>query len=225
VRKLNREEFLRVRRTSPEAHDVARHRGGVALCFGRQVPEQPGEYLDLDLISMAIVDQLTRFFEHRKDAAECVCVHWPQWLITLAQAEGARRHDFIFYVGGHPDRNWVAQGLVIRGGAFNEIVREVAAMPPERRPTHAFYVDLWRTAGQVRAAAAETGVALDDRFFYALEDPRCEAKIFEELRAHNTRLVRVHRAGSPRAAKATAPAAAEVRAFFDQARQTLATLQ
>ena len=87
MRRLTREEFLRVRRTSPEAHDVARHRGGVALCFGRQVPEKPGEFLDLDLVSMAVVDQLTRFFEHRRHAAECVRTYWPQLLITLARAE------------------------------------------------------------------------------------------------------------------------------------------
>ena len=173
---------------------------------------------------MAIVDQLTRFFEHRKDAAEFVRAYWPQWLVTLARAEEARRDDFVFYVGGHPDRDWVAQGLVIRGGAFNEIVREIAAMPPERRPTHAFYVDLWRTAGQVRAAAKREGVALDERFFYSLEDPRCEAKIFEELRAHNDRLLRERKAGSPRAAKTRAPAAAKVRALIEEARQTPATV-
>jgi hypothetical protein len=224
VRRLTREEFLRVRRTSPEAHDVARHRGGVALCFGRQVPGKPGEFLDLDLVSMAIVDQLTRFFEHRKDAAEFVRAYWPQWLVTLARAEEARRDDFVFYVGGHPGRDWVAPGLVIRGGAFNEIVREIAAMPPERRPTHAFYVDLWRTAGQVRAAAKREGVALDERFFYSLQDPRCEAKIFEELRAHNDRLLHERKAGSPRAAKTRAPAAAKVRALIEEARQTPATV-
>lgn len=194
------------------------------MCFGRQVPEKPGEFLDLDLVSMAIVDQLTRFFEHRKDAAEFVRAYWPQWLVTLARAEEARRDDFVFYVGGHPDRDWMAQGLVIRGGAFNEIVREIAAMPPERRPTHAFYVDLWRTAGQVRAAAKREGVALDERFFYSLEDPRCEAKIFEELRAHNDRLLRERKAGSPRAAKTRAPAAAKVRALIEEARQTPATV-
>jgi hypothetical protein len=201
VRRLTREEFLRVRRTSPEAHDVARHRGGVALCFGRQVPEKPGEFLDLDLVSMAVVDQLTRFFEHRRRAAECVHTYWPQLLITLAQAEDARRDDFVFYVGGRPDRDWVAQGLVIRGGAFNEIVREIAAMPPERRPTHAFYVDLWRTAGQVRDAAAYAGVKLDDRFFYSLDDPRCRAAILDGLRAHEELLRRERKSGRRPAAK------------------------
>src|SRR6202034_2183624 len=121
---------------------------------------KPGEFLDLDLVSMAIVDQLTRFFEHRKDAAEFVRAYWPQWLVTLARAEDARRDDFVFYVGGHPDRDWVAQGLVIRGGAFNEIVREIAAMPAERRATHAFCVDLWRTERQGRGAAWGVGGAL-----------------------------------------------------------------
>jgi hypothetical protein len=218
VKKLSREQFLRVRRMSSKALDVARLRNQIALVFGRQRPEKQGEYLDLDLIAMEIVDRLTRFFEDRKDAAEFVRAYWPQWLITLARAEDAREDDYIFHVGARSGRDWVSQSLVIRVGKFDEVVREIAAMPADRRPTHNFYVDLWRAAEQVRDDAKAASVELDDRFFYSLDDPRCEAIIHEELRKHNDRIIRERKAGKPRAAKAKTLVAADVRTLIAEAR-------
>jgi hypothetical protein len=200
---------------------VARHRGGVALCFGRQAPEKPGELLDLDLVSMAIVDQLTRFFEHRKDAAEFVRAYWPQWLVTLSRAEDAQEDDYIFFVGGRADPDGVSPNFIVRAGHFNEVTKNLLGMRGGQRPTHFFYVDMWQTADAVRAAAKREGVALGERFFYALDDPRCEAKILEELGAHNDRITRERKAGKPRAVKAKTLAPAEVRAIFEEARHAV----
>jgi hypothetical protein len=201
VRKLSREEFLRARRTSPEAHDVARHRGGVALCFGRQTPATVGEFLDLDLIAMAIVDRLVRFFEDRKDAADCVRGYWPHWLTTLARAEDAKREDYIFFVGTRVDRNHRSQGLVIRSGTFNDVVQEIAAWPANKKPSHHYYVDLLLVAEEVRADAKAADVELDDRFFYSLDDPRSRAAIMEGLRTHAELIRRERKSGLRAAAK------------------------
>ena len=89
----------------------------------------------------------------------------------------------------------VSQGLVIRGGASTrscERSRQCRRKDGRRTSSMSIYGG---RRDSVRAAAKREGVALDERFFYSLEDPRCEAKIFEELRAHNDRILRERKAG------------------------------
>jgi hypothetical protein len=53
---------------------------------------------------------------------------------------------------------------------------------------------------------------------YSLDDPRCEARIIEEVREHKARLTRECRTGSPRSVKAEAPLLDAVKALIAEAR-------
>lgn len=175
-----------------------------------------GEYLDLDLITMETVDRL-RLFANRKDAAALVRTFWPQLFVILSRAEEAQKEDYVFFVGGREAdpgvKNWV-----VHGGHFNEVTRSVFSLPADRRPTHFFYVDMWEAVQAVRARAKAEGVELDERFFYSLDDPRCEASIFQELGEQKARLTRERRTGSLHSIKAEVPLLDAVKALIAEAR-------
>jgi hypothetical protein len=217
MRKISLGQFLRIRETTANAFNVQRFRGEVALAFGRERRDIRGEYLDLDLITMETVDRLMRFFPNRKDAATLVRTFWPQLFVILSRAEEAQKEDYIFFVGGREAdpgvKNWM-----VHGGHFNEVTHSVFSLPADRRPTHFFYVDIWEAVQAVRARAKAEGVQLDERFFYSLDDPRCEARIIEELREHQARLTRECMAGSPHSVKVEAPVLGTVMALIVEAR-------
>jgi hypothetical protein len=221
MRRVDYAAYLRLINRTETALNVARHRGEIALAFGREKPDKLGEYIDLDVIAWAIVDRLMRFFANRRDAAGVVRAFWPRWLVALALAEDAQEDDAgIFFVGGRKAAPDLAENWIVHAGSFAKVAKNLLAMPIDKRPTAFFYVDLWQTAEAVRAAMKREGVE-PERFFYALDDPRCEATIREEVRKHADRIKRERKAGSPRAAKATAPAADEALAWLAEARRAV----
>ena len=80
---------------------------------------------------------------------------------------------------------------------------------------------MWEAAQAVRARAKADGVQLDERFFYSLDDPRCETRIIEELREHKARLTRECMAGSPHSVKAETPVVGAVKALITEAREAM----
>ena len=217
MRKISLGQFLRIRETTANAFNVQRFRGEVALAFGRDRQDIRGEYLDLDLMTMEMVDRLMRFLPNRKDAAALVRTFWPQLFIILSRAEEAQKDDYVFFVGGREAepglKNWM-----VHGGQFYEVTQSVFSLPADRRPAHFFYVDMWEAVQAVRAKAKAEDVQLDECFFYSLDDPRCEARIIEELREHKARLTREWKAGSPRSVMAEAPVLDAVKALILEAR-------
>ncbi len=216
MRRVPYQACLRLFNRNAAAIDVARGRGEVALAFGREKPDVPGEYWDMDIVAMALVDRLTRFFQNRRDAAEIVRSFWPQWTVALALAEDANENDAgLFYIGAH---DFDGRAKVIRVGSFDEVTKTFLAMPVDKRPRVHFYVDVWEVVEAVRAAAKREDIELDERFFYSLDDPRFEATFIEEARKHSDRIKREKRAGKPRAAKATAPSPADILALMAEVR-------
>ena len=142
MRRVDYSPFLRLINRTETAFNVERHRGDIALSFGRERPDKQGEYTDLDVIAMALVDRLTRFFQSRRDAAEIVRAFWPHWLLAVVRAQDAKKNDAsLFYIGARDfdgRKSWSASAPSTKSR------RLLLAMPADERPTLHFYVDIWK---------------------------------------------------------------------------------
>src|SRR5215831_8357639 len=91
MRHLSREQFLAILKLPEANYDAMQRTGQAALAFTVSRPQPPGQYLDLDLVAMALVLAMAPTIR-RELAAAIVRGFFNQWVSAVGHAEDDPGH-------------------------------------------------------------------------------------------------------------------------------------
>jgi hypothetical protein len=191
MQRLSRDEFLELLGLSGGAFDQLQHAGHVALAFGTPMPATPGQYLDLDLVAVAVNLGLTPSLG-RENSTTIVAGFFHQWASAVGHAEADPRHDFYMGVAGV---GWDAQksspkSLLVTNGTADQIgqdFRDTAEV------VGFFTVNISDIIRRLRTRAHAAGIDLSRPFFFPPDDPRFNEILTRVKRERDARVARLRR--------------------------------
>jgi hypothetical protein len=189
MRRLTADEFYKVAGVDRSTFKAAVHREEVALAHGTQWPLAGGTFLDLDVISWMLVDELTPAFS-RKLAAVFVRGFSDVWTEALARAETQDEPVFLIVTevgelisGG---MRAIHAYVDVQCGTLSELGQSAYKPGGSIGPDRMTLVNMTSVQRRVRLAAAKVGVDLSASFCPHPDDPefariRRETKKWREL--------------------------------------------
>jgi hypothetical protein len=169
---VKRQDFFELLGLEEGVFDALQFKGHVSLAFGATLPGTPGNYLDLDLVAMAINLALSPTFG-RDTATTIVLRFFNNWAYTVARAESDRSQDFFLGIGALGVRDSVKKIPKLYGisqgtlDGINEDFRE-----QDESLVSACLLNISDIIRRLRSLSREAGINLESEFFFLPGDPR-----------------------------------------------------
>jgi hypothetical protein len=174
MRHLSREQFLAILKLPEANYDAMQRTGQAALAFTVSRPQPPGQYLDLDLVAMAMVLAMTPTIR-RELAAAIVRGFFNQWVSAVGHAEDDPGQHYSLGVLQEQAQGQ-AVGYVVSSGTREELMRDFHGLHGT-----VMAIDITDILARLRANAREIGLDLSQAFFWPPDHPRF-AQIIEEFK-------------------------------------------
>jgi hypothetical protein len=191
MRTLSRDQFLGILDITSGAFDAMQHDGSAVLAFGSPLPGNPGNYLDLDLVAMAIRLGLTPSIG-REYATAIVGGYFNQWAAAVGHAEAEPGTNYFMAIGGvrWSQKKKGPEMMLVTNGTLEQIAADF-------RQTEGFVgsinINISDILARIRRRASELGITLDRPMFFAPGDARFGEIVGQVENERDARIERLRR--------------------------------